>query len=148
MTTVGDGGARPCRISQWTGAVPERPGVIPLNIIPDFSTMADLLHASSSFLLPDLPLFSLPPQPPFLYPLPKYSICSLPTFFQTSHLLLPMLLLLLVLLLPFFLPSFPPSQTSKQDLIGRRSGGGGGGGAGGRPDLDRQEVSVIAAGHI
>lgn len=41
---------------------------------------------------------------------------------------------------PSFPPSIhPPSQTSKQDLIGRRSGG---------PDLDRQEVSVIAAGHI
>lgn len=42
---------------------------------------------------------------------------------------------------PFLFPvSLSPSRTSKQDLIGRRGGGG--------PDLDRQEVSVIAAGHI
>lgn len=67
MTTVGDGGARPCRISQRTGAVPQRPGVIPLNIIPPFSPTADLLHASSSFLLPDIPLFSLSPRPFFFF---------------------------------------------------------------------------------
>lgn len=140
MTTVGDGGLRPCRISQRTGAVPQRPGMIPLNVIPPFSPTADLFRSSSSFLLPDLPPFlSAPPTSLFLPKFPKYSICSFPAFFQTSHLLLPMLLLLLVLLLPVFPPS-PPSQTSKQDLIGRWSSGCGGAGRGDQTLTDRRSV--------
>lgn len=38
MTTVGDGGARPCHISHWTGAAPRRRGVISPNIIPSSPT--------------------------------------------------------------------------------------------------------------
>lgn len=34
MTTVGDGGARPCHISHWTGAAPWRRAAISPNIIP------------------------------------------------------------------------------------------------------------------
>lgn len=57
MTTVGDGGAQPCHISQWTGAVPQRPGVIPLNVIPPFSLTVEVIHTSSSFSSQPPPFF-------------------------------------------------------------------------------------------